>query len=75
MKIKKTVNKTASSAPAVGGATIADRFKLDADEPQKKAGPAAKSTAAAFYTALAALVTIGVLTFILYKHWEFLMPA
>ena len=73
MKIKKTA-KTTIKASAPGGATIADRFKLD-DLEEKKSGPAPKSTAAAFFTALVALGVAGVLTFMLYKHWEFLMPA
>lgn len=75
MKIKKTAKTTMKAPAAPGGATIADRFKLDDDFGAKKTGPAPKSTAAAFFTALVALGVAGVLTFMLYKHWEFLMPA
>ena len=71
MKIKKTA-KTTIKAPS-GGATIADRFRLDVDDGAKKATP--KSTTAAFFIALVALGVAGLLTFMLYKHWEFLMPA
>ncbi len=74
MKIKKTA-KTIKAPAVSGGAAIADRFKLDDDIGAKKTAPAPKSTAAAFFTALVALGVAGVLTFMLYKHWEFLMPA
>lgn len=76
MKIKKpmTVKAPAAPAPATGGATIADRFKLDAVAP---AAPAVSKTAtlAAFIAAFIALAASGVLVFVLYKHWKFLMPA
>ena len=62
-----TIKKQAS-----GGATIADRFKLDTPQAPKAAG---KGTKAAFIAALLALVVAGVLTYVLYQHWEFLMPA
>lgn len=76
MKIKKSAST--ASAPAAGGAAIADRFKLDA----VPAGPSAKNgtiskTAAA--TALAfgfvAFLIAGILTFMLYQHWDYLMQA
>ena len=67
MTIKKKTVEGAS-----GGATIADRFKLDAPAPK----PAAtKGGTAAFICALIALGVAGVLTYMLWKHWEFLMPA
>ncbi len=82
MKIKKpmTVTKPAAAAPAAaaGGATIADRFKLEPTAaPAKSSRPTVNKTAAlvALLAAFAALVVSGVLTFVLYKHWEFLMPA
>lgn len=64
-----------AAVPAAGGATIADRFKLDMAEPEKK--PTASSTAStvAGIAGLVALIVAGVLTYILYQHWEFLMPA
>ena len=61
---------------AGGGATIADRFKLDMPDqsakPKKSGGIAATI---AVIAAVLALVASGVLTFIIYQHWEFLMPA
>ena len=59
------------NAGAPGGATIADRFKLDA--PVQKQAP--KGTTAVFICALIALGVAGGLTYMLWKHWEFLMPA
>ncbi|MBR2065607.1 MAG: hypothetical protein IJ983_00800 [Kiritimatiellae bacterium] len=59
------------NAGAPGGATIADRFKLDA--PVQKQAP--KGTTAVFICALISLGVVGVLAYMLWKHWEFLMPA
>ena len=81
MTIKKPM-KAVAPAPAANdvqapsaGATIADRFKLDMTEPAKK--PAANSTAStvAAVAGLLALAVVGILTYILWQHWEFLMPA
>ncbi len=79
MVIKKPGGGAGIPAPAAsGGATIADRFKL---EPASAAAPAkggtVNKTAAliALLAAFAALVVSGALTFILYQHWQFLMPA
>ena len=81
MTIKKTVKvkptgSPATAATAAGGATIANRFKLDTTAPEAKR-PAASGTAVkvAGIAGLVALVVVGILTFVLYKHWEFLMPA
>ena len=75
MTIKKPMRpKNAAPGPNAGmpgGATIADRFKLDA--PVQKQAP--KGTTAVFICALIALGVVGVLTYMLWKHWEFLMPA
>jgi len=73
MKIKKTVAKP---APA-GTATIADRFKLDAPDPEKARVEASgrKASMIALVCGLLALALSGILTYILYQHWEFLMPA
>lgn len=61
------------AAPAA--ATIADRFKLDAPDPNvKKAASGVGGTAAAV-AGLVALVVAGVLTFVLFQHWEFLKGA
>ena len=79
MTIKKPM-KTASTAadtaaPAAGGATIANRFKLDMTEPEKKPAASGKSTTCAVAAGLIALAVAGILTYILWQHWEFLMPA
>ena len=79
MTIKKPMKAPApasdAAVPAAGGATIADRFKLDMAEPEKK--PTVNSTAStvAGIAGLVALIVAGILTYILYQHWEFLMPA
>ena len=80
MTIKKPMKAAPVAAespaiPAPGGATIADRFKLDMSEPAKK--PAVNSTAStvAAVAGLLALAVVGILTYILWQHWEFLMPA
>lgn len=76
MTIKKP-SKTAAAAepaPATGGATIADRFKLDAPDPNQKKS-SGKGSAVTLAAALIALAVAGVLTFILYQHWEFLKAA
>ena len=79
MTIKKPMKTAAtaadSAAPAAGGATIANRFKLDMTEPEKKPAAAGASTTVAGIAGLIALVVAGILTYILYQHWEFLMPA
>ena len=79
MTIKKTVKVKPTGSPAAsgasaGGATIADRFKLDAPDPklQKAAGPA---TTCALIAGLIALAVVGILTYVIWQHWEFLMPA
>ena len=78
MTIKKPMKSSATAsatAPAAGGATIANRFKLDMTEPEKK--PAAGGTAAtvAGVAGLVAVAVAGILTYILWQHWDFLMPA
>lgn len=81
MTIKKPMKTTAkpmkAAAPAAGGgAAISNRFKLDMSEPAKKpaavSGPAAT---AAGIAGIVALIVAGILTYILYQHWDFLMPA
>ncbi len=61
------------AAPAA--ATIADRFKLDAPDPNVKKAASGVSGTAAAVAGLVALVVAGVLTFILFQHWEFLKGA
>jgi len=64
----------ADAAAPKTGATIADRFKLDAPDPAaaKGATSSKKATQFALTAALVALAVAGLLTFILYQHWEFL---
>lgn len=79
MTIKKPMKAPApasdAAAPATGGATIADRFKLDMTEPAKKPAAGGTATTVAGIAGLVALIVAGILTYILYQHWEFLMPA
>ena len=79
MKLKTAPNKAAAAtAAAPGGATIADRFKLDAPAGgAKKSGGTVNRTAAlvALIAAVIGLGLSGMLTYILYSHWEYLMPA
>ena len=82
MTIKKPLSKPAAAAPeadsspAAGGAAIADRFKLDLQDPAagKRSSGGAGATIAAL-AGFAALVVAGVLTFVIYQHWEFLKGA
>lgn len=79
MTIKKNLSAPAPEAPAAapaGGATIADRFKLDlADPSAAKQSRAGASTVIAVVAAVAALAVAGILTFTLYQHWEALNAA
>ena len=79
MTIKKPMKTAApaadATAPAAGGATIANRFKLDMTEPEKKPAASSTATTVAGVAGLIALIVAGILTYILYQHWEFLMPA
>ena len=63
-----------AEAPQSAAATIADRFRLDAPEAPKRSsgGGAGVVTLCA---AVVALVVAGILTFVLYQHWEFLKGA
>lgn len=82
MTVKKPGPAAAAPAAApasAGGATIADRFKLEptASAAAPVVGGTVNKTAAliALIAAFAALAVAGVLTFVLYQHWQFLMPA
>lgn len=79
MTIKKPMKAPApasdAAAPAAGGATIADRFKLDMTEPAKKPASGGPASTIAAVAGLLALAVAGILTYILWQHWEFLMPA
>jgi len=74
--MKAPTKAEAPAAPAAGGATIADRFKLDMPAEAPAAKPATgKATLFAVLAGFAALAVAGMLTYILWQHWEFLMPA
>ena len=82
MTIKKPLSKPAAdaseavTAPAAGGAAIADRFKLDLqDANAKKGASGGVSAMIAGVFALVALAVAGLLTYKLYAHWEFLKGA
>ena len=79
MTIKKTIKKTVVKKPeggaAAGGAAIADRFKLAPAEPVQGAVVGKKAAMWALIAGLLALAASVILTYILYQHWEFLMPA
>ena len=66
-------NSAAPAAPT-GGATIADRFKLDAP-PAAKPASAGVGTKIAVVAAVVALVVVGILAYTIYGHWEFLQGA
>ena len=75
MKIKKPLPNQGAPAGATGGATIADRFKLEPTTPQKEGATVGKKgTMWALIAGVASLAVAGILTFVLYQHWEFLMP-
>ena len=82
MTIKKPLNKPKAAAPeegsspSAGGAAIADRFKLDLQDPSAKKGSGGgKAATVAAIAGFIALIVAGVLTFIIYQHWEFLKGA
>ena len=74
MKAPEAPAETAA-APVTGGATIADRFKLDLQDPNAKKQPAGAATLVAVIAGFLALAVAGILTFIMYQHWEFLQTA
>jgi len=77
MTIKKTIKKTvvnSSEGGASASGAIADRFKLAPAAPQG-ATVSKKAAMWALVAGLLALAASGILTYILYQHWEFLMPA
>lgn len=74
MTIKKTVKKTVVKKPE-GSAAIADRFKLAPTEPEQGAVVGKKAAMWALIAGFLSLAASGILTYVLYQHWEFLMPA
>ena len=79
MTIKKPITAPQQDAPtgatAVGGAAIADRFKLDLQDPNAGKSSGGVGTTIALVAGLVALAVAGVLTFVIYQHWEFLKGA
>ena len=82
MTIKKPLSKPAAespeagASPVAGGAPIADRFKLDTQDPVAKKGSSGGVAATiAAVAGFIALIVAGVLTFVIYQHWEFLQGA
>ena len=65
----------AQAQPPTGGATIADRFKLDTPPPAKSGVADGIGTKIAVAAAVVALVVAGVLAYTIYGHWEFLKGA
>ena len=77
MKIKKTKMMKTPASEGAGGAAIADRFKLDpVDTTAPRNGYISKkaATTALVFGLIAVVITVS-LTVMIYKHWEFLMPA
>ena len=77
MKIKKTKMMKTPASEGAGGAAIADRFKLDpVDTTAPRNGYISKkaATTALVFGLIAFVITVS-LTVLIYKHWEFLMPA
>ena len=77
MTIKKPMKAPASPAApaATGGAAMASRLRLDAPDPAAAKSAPVGGVVPAFAAALVALVVSGILTYMLWKHWEFLMSA
>lgn len=78
MTIKKPTKPAApepTAAPATGGATIADRFKLDMTEPAPKKAAGGVGAMCAVAAGLLALAVAGILTFVLFQHFQFLANA
>lgn len=78
MTIKKPMQaaeaETVVTPVTTGGATIADRFKLDVPDPNAKK-PTGVGTILAVVAGFLALAVAGILTFVLYTHLEFLQNA
>ncbi len=76
MTIKKPMKAPADLAPATpGGAAIASRLRLDVPDPQAKKSVSTTGAKVALGAAVVSLALTGVLVYMLWRHWEFLMPA
>ena len=75
MTIKKPINESGvAEVPETETSTIPERFRLDVD-PNAGRSSGGVATAVALVAGLAALAVVGVLTFVIYQHWEFLKGA
>ncbi len=73
MKLKKPIVAPMPSVTTTSGVTIADRFKLDAEEPKKsRSGTNKVAATIALIAAVVALALAGGLVYVLYGHLEFL---
>lgn len=74
MTIKKPIKTLEPGAPADGSAPIAGRFNLNVQN-QNANGSSGAATTVALVAGLLALAVVGVLTFVIYQHWEYLQGA
>ena len=74
MTIKKPM-KAGAAEPAGETPVIADRFKLNAQESGGSGSSGGAAATVALVAGLVALSVVGVLTFVIYQHWEFLKGA
>ena len=82
MTVKRPTEQAASpmsaepASAAAPSAAIADRFRLDAPaEGAKKKASGGVGATVALVAGVAALVVAGILTFVIYQHWNFLQGA
>lgn len=81
MSVKRPTVQAAAQPSAEGvaempSAAIADRFRLDAPDPRaKKSASSGVAATFAVLAGVAALVVAGILTFVIYQHWNFLQGA
>lgn len=69
-------SESAADGASAGGAAIADRFKLDLQDPaEKKSSSGGIAATIAGIAGFIALGVAGILTFVIYQHWEFLKGA
>ena len=73
MKLKKSddVDTEAPTLPAMGGAVIADRFKLDVDDGAKgPPGVGKVGATCALIGSLAAIAALGIVAWLIFQNWE-----
>lgn len=75
MKLKKSDEpEMISPMPAVGGAAIPDRFRLDAVD-AGSSGPSTVAASIAVIASLAAISMLGFVAWMLYQNWELIEKA